>query len=142
MTFALMERPVKFTWYRGAGRRTLDILLAVPLALISVADGGRLQRRVLSRPVRATRFRGLLGIPFYLPAALITAYSWALIALNIGYPLRWLIGMGGSTENAWGGPTLIGAWAFHAIFGGVTFLLATPWILRGLTAVQARILGR
>jgi hypothetical protein len=126
-------------------RRTLYVALAAPAALIAVADGGRLQQqlasRLLSRDVRAVRWRGLLELPLHVLAFVITAYGWAIVALNLAYPVRWLIGMGGPYADAWGGPTFAGAWAFHATFGGLTFLFAMPWILEGVTGVQARLLG-
>jgi hypothetical protein len=83
----------------------------------------------------------LLAIPIALPALAITSYGWAIAALNLAYPLRWLIGMGGSYEDAWGGPTFTGVWAFHAVFGGLSFLFLMPWILRGLNRLQIRLLG-
>ena len=43
--------------------------------------------------------------------------------------------------DAWGGPTMAGAWAFHALFGGVTFLLLMPWIVKGLTWIQGRLVS-
>ena len=127
-------------------RRTLFVVLAVPAALAAVSDGGRLQKRLalrrLSREVSAVRWRGLLALPVHLLALVITGYGWSIVALNIAYPVRWLIGMGGPYADAWGGPTFAGAWAFHATFGGLTFLFAMPWILRGVTEVQVRLLGR
>jgi hypothetical protein len=42
-------------------------------------------------------------------ALAVTAYGWAIVALNLGYPVRWLIGMGGSLSDSWGGPTMAGA---------------------------------
>ncbi|MQY04422.1 hypothetical protein [Actinomadura macrotermitis] len=127
-------------------RESLYALLAGPAALVAVADGGRLQRRLaarlLHRDVPATRLRGLLGLPLYPPFLLVAGYGWLIAVLNLGYPLRPLLGMPGYDPHAWGGPTYAGAWAFHALAGGLPALLATPWIVRALTAVQARILGR
>ncbi|MEV5746463.1 hypothetical protein AB0L00_01475 [Actinoallomurus sp. NPDC052308] len=127
-------------------RRTAYLLLAPVAALLAIADGGRLQRRLagalLGRGVRATRLRGIAALPLALAGLVITGYGWSLVVLNLAYPVRWLIGMGGSYEHAWGGPTFAGVWAFHAVFGGLTFLYLMPWILRGLTALHVRILGR
>jgi hypothetical protein len=148
---AIAARPSRTAWWKlpftaDPWRRTLYVALAAPAAIIAVADGGRLQqryaRRLLGREVGATRLRGLLGLPLDLAVLVITGYGWSIVALNLAYPLRPLIGLVGSYANAWGGPTLAGAWAFHAVFGGLTFLFAMPWILKGLTGVHARLLGR
>lgn len=150
MTVTAARRPVSAAWWRlpftaEPWRRTAFVLLAPPAALVALADGGGLQRRLaarlLGREVRATRLRGLATLPFGLLALAVTGYAWAIAALNLAYPARWPIGMGGSYHDAWGGPTFAGVWAFHAIVGGVPFLFLTPWILRGLTSVQTRLLG-
>ncbi|GAA0333233.1 hypothetical protein NE235_13445 [Actinoallomurus spadix] len=127
-------------------RRTAYLALAPVAAVVAIADGGRLQRRLagalLGHGVRAGRLRGAAVLPLALVSLVVTGYGWSLAALNLGYPVRWLIGMGGSYEHAWGGPAFAGVWAFHAVFGGLTFLFLMPWILRGLTALHVRILGR
>ncbi|WP_433176571.1 hypothetical protein [Actinoallomurus sp. CA-150999] len=148
---ALTSRSSTATWWRTPftaepWRRTGYVLASPVTALLAIADGGRLQRRLagalLGREVRATRLRGIAALPLAYISLVITAYGWLLVAMNLGYPVRWLIGMGGSYEHAWGGPTFAGAWAFHAVFGGLTFLFLMPWILRGLNALHVRILGR
>lgn len=127
-------------------RRTAYVVLAPVAAVVAIADGGRLQRRLagalLERGVRPGRLRGIAALPLAFVSLVITGYGWSLVALNLGYPVRWLIGMGGSYEHAWGGPTFAGVWAFHAVFGGLTFLFLMPWFLRGLTALHVRVLGR
>jgi hypothetical protein len=59
------------------------------------------------------------------------------------WPTRFatLLGLPGYDRDAWGGPTFAGVWAVHAA-GGLVVLLAMPWILRGLTQLHARLLGR
>jgi hypothetical protein len=44
-------------------------------------------------------------------------------------------------SNAWGGPTLAGAWAVHGT-AGLAFLLLAPWIVKGATALQGRLARR
>lgn len=126
-------------------RLSLYIVLAAPATIIGLGDGGRLRRRLaealLSRTIKARRFRGLCCLPLDLLAVVVMVYAWLIVVLNLAYPARWLIGMGGSTSNSWGGPTMLGAWAFHAVFGGLTFLFAMPWILKGITWLQIRALG-
>jgi hypothetical protein len=70
----------------------------------------------------------------------ITIGVWVVAILNIAYPVRWLIGMGGPTAEAWGGPTFAGAWAFHALVGGVPCLFLAAWIVKGLASAQTRLL--
>ncbi|GAB3151551.1 hypothetical protein GCM10027290_41030 [Micromonospora sonneratiae] len=137
-------------------RRTAYAMIALPVTLVSVplalvgGPAGRLQRRVarsllrldVAEPQR-TGVRALvhavLAVPLSLLVLLITAYGWSIALLNLAYPARMLLGWGAGGPDAWGGPTLIGAWAFHAVFGGLTFLLAMPWIVRGLTWLQGRL---
>lgn len=129
-----------------AWRRTLYVALVGPAAIIAVADGGHLQQRLaaglLGRTVRATRLRGLLGLPLYLPFLVLVGYGWWTVAMNLAYPLRPLFGIPGYDPNSWGGPSYSGVWAFHAFLGGVPIALVMPWIVRGLSVVQARLLGR
>lgn len=42
-------------------------------------------------------------------------------------------------HEAWGGPTLAGAWAVHAI-GGLLFLYAGLWLIRGVSRLQQRLI--
>ncbi len=44
--------------------------------------------------------------------------------LNVVYPIRPALGMDGGYRDAWGGPTLAGAWAVYAL-GGLGF-----WVCR------------
>jgi hypothetical protein len=118
----------------GAGRRARELhvqasraLLRTDLGLRPVDHSGR---RVLGHAV--------VSLPVHAGVALVTAYLWAVAAANIAYPLR---PDTADLTNAWGGPTLAGAWAVHGT-AGVVFLFATPWIVRGLTSVQVRLAAR
>lgn len=108
-------------------------------------DGGRLQnwsaRRLLGQPIRTTRVRGLLSLPLALLTLVIVGYGWSIVVLNVAYPIRPLLGLPGYDRNAWGGPTFAGVWAVHAA-GGLAVLFAMPWMLRGLTQLHTRLLGR
>lgn len=127
-------------------RRSLYLLLAVPLALVALVDGGRRQQRcatrLLGRQVGQHRVRGLVGLPLAAGFLVLAGYTWLIVVLNLAYPARPLVGSPGHSPDAWGGPTLAGSWAFHAFLGGVPMLLIMPWLLRGLTAVLAKALGR
>ncbi|MET7569992.1 hypothetical protein ABZT04_16025 [Streptomyces sp. NPDC005492] len=131
-------------------RRTAYALLALPLGLICVplsllgAPTARWQRNLLRRflhtEVPGTARGGglrhaLLTVPLNLVTAFVALYGWAIVPLNLGWPVR----AGSDYSGAWGGPTFVGAWAFHAIVGGIGFLLLMPWVVRGLTAVQLRV---
>lgn len=89
----------------------------------------------------ATRWRGLIALPLHLVALGLAIYGWMLVALNLAYPVRWPLGWGGSLNTSWGGPTMAGAWAFHALLGGLPFLFVVPSLLRSVTSLQARLLG-
>lgn len=138
-------------------RRVAHILLAVPVGLVSLplaaagGPAGRLQyglARLLPGVAGGPRTPGgprafahaLLALPLNVVALMATCYGWALVLLNLAWPLRPLVGMPLHAERSWGGPSVLGAWLVHAAGGGVTFLLAMPWICRGLAALQARLL--
>ena len=121
-------------------------LLCVPIALVGGPAGriqGGLARRLLGVEVERPAVRGprtlalaLVSSPLNLIAVTVACYFWLIVVINIGYPLR----AGNDYADAWGGPSLAGAWAFHAVFGGLAFLLLTPWVMRGFTALQARLI--
>jgi hypothetical protein len=161
----LVHREETPPWWRTpfsavTWRRTRYTLLALPVGVVSVplALLGRspatarrqrdLARRNLGLRVdepsqRDTAGRvlahALLGVPLHAVSLALTAYLWLLVPLNLAYPLR--PGTMGSYQDAWGGPTLAGAWAVHAV-GGLAILFAIPWIVRGTAALQGRLVGR
>ena len=131
-------------------RRTAYALLALPLGLACIplsllgAPTARWQRSLVHRflgtdlpggPRAGGLPHALLATPLNLITAFITLYGWAIVPMNLGWPLR----AGDDYSSAWGGPTFAGAWAFHAVVGGIGFLLLMPWVVRGLTAVQLRV---
>jgi hypothetical protein len=82
----------------------------------------------------------LLALPLNAAILAITVYGWLLVVLNLGFPLRPLVGLSADGAGSWGGPSLVGAWAVHAATGGLISLLLMPWVVRGLTGVQGRLL--
>ncbi|MFJ1708828.1 hypothetical protein [Kitasatospora sp. NPDC088346] len=149
----VLTEPFRRDTWRRVGYLLLALpvgLLAVPLALLG-GPAGRLQRglvaRLLGRRIEepaggrlAALAHAVLALPLDAVALVTTVYGWSLVPLNLGWPLRPLLGMGtGDYAEDWGGPTFAGAWALHALGGGVGFLLLMPWIGRGLTALQARL---
>ncbi|MGW3101417.1 hypothetical protein [Streptomyces sp. NPDC001100] len=147
-------RVVREPFTAGTWRRTAYALLALPVGLACVPLGllgaptARRQRGLVRRfldtdidtdmPGAARRGglrHALLATPLNLLTAFVTVYGWAIVPMNLGWPLR----AGDDYAGAWGGPTFAGAWAFHAVLGGIGFLLLMPWLVRGLTAVQLRV---
>jgi hypothetical protein len=158
---AAQPRGRKFPGWRGilrepfrgeTWRRALYLLLALPVGVLCVplalvgGPVGRiqlgLQRRLLGAEFEVRERGGVLGVvyalagvPLSLVAAVVTFYFWFVVVLNLGYPLR----PDSDPTGAWGGPTMAGAWALHGIAGGVGFLLLTPWVAKGFTALQTRL---
>jgi Putative sensor len=141
-------------------RRTFSILLALPVSIVSVPlallggyrAAARLQRGLARRYLalridepapRDTAGRvlahALLSLPLNLVSLVLTVYLWSLVPANLAYPLR--PGTMDSYQHSWGGPSLAGAWAVHAA-GGLVFLFANPWIVKGITSLQGRLARR
>jgi len=123
---------------------SLFLLASVPLAVWSLFDRGAVQRRVaallLGQEPVFSRVRGLAAVPLDAVSLVVVGYCWLGVVLNVAYPARPLLGMNGEYRDAWGGPTLAGAWAVHAL-GGIAFWLLVPWVLRGYAALWRRIAG-
>ncbi len=127
--------------------RTAYMLAALPAALVSLTGApvqGSLARRLLNveaapRGRFQTILHAVLSVPLNAASLLVVSYGWAIVVLNLLYPGRRLIGMGGTLDDAWGGPTLAGAWAVHAL-GGLVMLLLMPFVLKCLTALHPRLL--
>lgn len=121
----------------AAARSAAYELLALPLAFTRVRTRLRVARRLLREPVGAQNIslaRCLLHSVLSGGAGLL---GWFLAMLSVlvlvrglAYPL---VGADGY-ENAWGGPTLAGAWAVHAALG---VLIAPAFI--GLIALFGRL---
>jgi hypothetical protein len=118
-------------------------ILCVPLALVS-GPAGRIQRglarRLLGLEVEEPERTGplalahaVISLPLNVAAVTVTVYFWTLVPLNLGRPLREVLGLGtADPEKDWGGPTFAGAWAVHAIGGGVTLPPPDPLGREGL----------
>lgn len=157
-------RVVREPFTEGTWRRVAYALLAFPVGMICVppalvgAPAARWQRALVCR------FLGVPGVPFVpgvpgvpggeppgssrglahavlaaplnLAVLAVTVYGWSLVPMNLGWPLR---AAGSDYADAWGGPTFAGAWTFHAIVGGLGFLLLMPWLGRVMASVQLRL---
>ncbi|MDG4829057.1 hypothetical protein O7627_07020 [Solwaraspora sp. WMMD1047] len=103
-----------------------------------------------TRTMVSRRFlRGLLALPLAVAAVAITTVLTGLVLINVGYPLRSILGLSGhdgsvwasTYYDAWGGPTLAGAWTVHGT--GVMLFVFPPlaWVVRGLLRVVADLTG-
>lgn len=116
-------------------RRLGATVIAVPSAMRTVAS-----RRFV---------RGMLALPLAVVTTAFTAVLAGLVLINVGYPLRPILGLDGNDGSvwastyydAWGGPTLAGAWAVHGM--GVMLFVFPPmaWAIRGLLRAQAHLTG-
>src|SRR5690606_11215226 len=79
----------------------------------------------------------LFGLPLDVLASVVAGYGWAVVVLNIAYPVRLLAepDTASLTADAWGGPTLAGAWLVHGLAGLVALWLV-PLLVVGITQVQ------
>ncbi len=160
-----LSRPSRVQWWRrpfsaDPWRRTLYVLLALPLGLASLPlvllgrdqTAARLQRDLARRylalridqpAARRTAGRVLahavLGLPLNLVSLALVVYLWLLVFANLAYPLR--PDTMDSYQHSWGGPTLAGAWAVHAA-GGLVFLFVAPWIIEAVTRLQGSLARR
>lgn len=158
------RRP-RMAWWRApfsadTWRRTLYVLLAAPVSVVSVPlvlIGGHrtaarwqrgLARRYLGVRIGEPASTGtaartivhtLLSLPISLGSLALGAYLWSIVPMNLAYPLR--PGTMDSYQHSWGGPTLAGAWAVHAA-GGLVMLWVAPWVARGAAALQERLARR
>lgn len=140
------------TWRRlGYATVTLPVALAALLLTLlgRPARAAVVQRRVADRLLFPPG-PGPAGPPDRLPAV-----GYALLSVPFGLVGLWLaaaIGPNtvrnllyglvtdGSYAHSWGGPTLAGAWAVHAL-GALALVPVGLWLVRGLTAVQRRLAG-
>lgn len=139
-------------------RRALYPLLALPASLVGLvlmlagqtrataALHRQLSRHLLDVPVpapsrAATVAYTLVSLPANLIGSVPAGYLWAVLLLNLGYPLR-PDTTAQSLETAWGGPTLAGAWAVHALGGLALFLLVGLPVLSAVAWLQAWLVRR
>ncbi|MET8906219.1 hypothetical protein [Micromonospora sp. NPDC004551] len=135
--------PWRIAYGMESWRRLAGSVVAVPRAVGALS-------RALRRPGRLRALGGaLLALPVAVASSALTAVLAFLVLINVvGYPFRPWLGLGLAEQtgtawyaDAWGGPTLAGAWATHA---ALVLLLVVPplvWSVRGLTTLQSRLTG-
>ena len=145
----LPARLVRAESVRTLCPRSAYMLAVLPAALVSLTGvpvQAALARRLLRiepapRGRVKTIFYAALSLPLSAVSPALAGYGWAIVVLNLLYPARPLIGMGGTLDDAWGGPTLGGAWAVHAL-GGLVMLLFMPLVLACLTRLHRGMMSR
>ncbi|MEU0938842.1 hypothetical protein [Embleya sp. NPDC005971] len=146
---------------REAARRSVYALIALPLGLLSIGLvlTGRSSRAARLRLTAARRFldsgpadatagagpgalrvlgHSLPDAALGIPTLILAGYAYGNTLRNLTYPIWY-----GDTDyhHAWGGPTLAGVWAVHAI-GGLAFLAVCLCLIKALTDVQAGLARR
>lgn len=118
-------------------RHTASERRTLPLPL-TPADWGRAGRG-LTAPLRAPR-GGFAAVLVSIPLFLASVLVWYLVARIATYGLFWVI-EGGDHADAWGGPSLLGAWTVHTL---IALALAMPalGLIRPLTARLDRLTAR
>ena len=98
--------------------------------------------------VRAFAY-SLITLPLNAVTFLFSAYLCSLLVLSVAYPLRAIVRreslshiLASNYYNAWGGPTLAGAWGVHAVLAAIMFLGPIMWAIGILTWLQGRLLQR
>lgn len=151
------------TVHRTRGLRALPRLAAYPLAALPVglvalglALAGRREAAAAlrDRPARGllrldtggpvppwTVGRALVALPADALGFAVALYAWLLLVANLAYPLR-PDTTAETMEHSWGGPSLAGAWAVHAVGGALMFALVGLPLAAGVGLLQGRLLRR
>jgi hypothetical protein len=136
-------------------RRAVYALVALPLGVwcLGLLLAGRTARAASLRLGALRRWAGtaagspprrrwtafsLASLPVDLVVFVVAAYLWLLLPMNLLYPLRLAV-FDESAEDSWGGPTMAGAWAVHAVGGTLVFLVAGLPIAVALVWLQSRL---
>ncbi|WP_157080179.1 hypothetical protein [Thermobifida cellulosilytica] len=151
----LLRLPFQGSTWRRTLYAIISPLVGVCLLVVAVFGGHRTAARVRRQlavslldasPGRAAPTwprvvgHGLVSLPFDILAAVFAGYGWAIVVLNIAYPIRLLAepDVATLTAGAWGGPSLAGAWLVHAL-GGLVALWLVPLLVVALTRVQSTL---
>lgn len=114
-----------------------------PSAKVAERDRPRPARRALLAHVGAT-------LPATVVAFTLAATATLLLVMNLGYPLRadvdgWdrthLFSSSANVGDAWGGPTLAGAWLVHAV-GASAIAAVLAWPTGRLVRIRVRSVVR
>ncbi|MFI6044987.1 hypothetical protein ACIA8C_25385 [Nocardia sp. NPDC051321] len=134
---------VLLAWLRAA----VYALWALPLAVGPVPPRLRVPRRLLGESVNPRRYSAPRAMWHSVLSAALGVVTWFFAFLAVLGGVRGLLYplLTDGYENAWGGPTLAGAWSTHLLIGVV---LVPVWllVLAGLGTLQVHltraVLGR
>ncbi|WP_446222375.1 hypothetical protein ACTWPB_21530 [Nocardia sp. IBHARD005] len=120
----------------AVARSAIYELLALPLAFTRVRTRLRVPRLLLREPVDAQNvslarclIQSVLSGGVGLLGWFLAMLSVLVLVRGLAYPL-----VADGYENSWGGPTLVGAWAVHAVLG----VLIAP-VFVGMIALFGRL---
>ena len=140
-------------------RRAVYALVAVPVALwcLGLLAVGRADAATTARLRSLRRLAGLslssvpssrrltshllLSLPLDVLTFVIAGYFWLLLPMNLLYPVRLAV-YDESPMGSWGGPSMAGAWAFHAASGLAIFLVIGLPLIALLVRAQSWIADR
>ena len=129
---------------RSLSRWAAYALVAPVIGLGPLASRLRTPRRMLGVFIAPRDALVVRGVAHSVLAAAVGVVTWFLAFLasvaavrGIGYPLI----AADDLEHSWGGPTLAGAWAVHALLG-VGLLPVWGLVLAGFGALQVRLTRR
>ncbi|MFI5530004.1 hypothetical protein ACIA8O_15820 [Kitasatospora sp. NPDC051853] len=80
--------------------------------------------------------RIVVGLPLDLAAFVLCAYAAFNTVRNVGYPLWYL---DTDYHQAWGGPTMAGVWAVHALGWAACLYVLARWPMRWIRRGQLRL---
>jgi hypothetical protein len=100
---------------------------------------GRLRARLRDRQTWSEIVYLLVAGPAGCASALVVVFVCYVIAQAVGYPFS--ATKVGYTDNAWGGPSYLGATAVHS-GAGVVALFLGPWLVKLVTGGQGRLVQR
>lgn len=130
--------------FQPAVRSAYYAVLALPVAFAPTGVRARVTRRTLRIPFASNSPGWFRAAAHTALAAAIGLVAWfavflALVAAvrGIAYPLV----AAGDYEHSWGGPTLAGAWAVHALLG-VGMLPLWFLLLAGIGMLQRQLARR
>ncbi|WP_067466539.1 hypothetical protein [Nocardia amamiensis] len=128
-------------WLRALLRYAGYALWALPLAGRRIPTRLRVPRRMLGESVLPHKFSLARSVLHSLLSGGVGLLAWFLAFLAVIAAIRGIcypLVASGNLEGSWGGPTLAGAWAVHALLG-VGLLPVWLLVLAGLGAFQVRL---
>ncbi|MEV6323970.1 hypothetical protein AB0M45_22670 [Nocardia sp. NPDC051787] len=129
------------SWLRALLQYAGYALWALPLAIRRIPTRLRVPRRMLGESVLPHKFSVARSVSHSVLSGAMGLLAWFLAFLAVVAAIRGIcypLIAGDNLEGSWGGPSLAGAWAVHAVLG---VGLLPVWLLvsAGLGAFQVRL---